>query len=149
MPTKLDPFSGEETFTAPPAQVFAAMTDQATLAGAIPGLASWESQDDTTMRCVVRPGFAFLRSTLRMTIIYAEAVEPHTLVMRIHAQGIGVAMKIECRVQIAEAEPGARVAWRADVHELTGLITAVSPTLIRAAADQVIRDGWKSLHQSI
>jgi uncharacterized protein len=151
MATRLEPFTGEERFAAPPARVFEALTDPDSLAAAIPDLVSHEKVDDRTLKCSVRPGFSFIRTTLRMTVEIAEA-QPHEQVsLRIHSQGIGAAMKVECRMRIHPEQGGAaaQVAWEAHVHELSGLITAVSPTLIRGAADKVIRDGWETLRRRI
>ena len=82
-------FGGNEIFSAPPEQVFAALTDLDRLPRLIPELVSAEKIDDRTLNCVVRPGFSFLRGTLRMTITIIDMNAPKTASMKVSAAGIG------------------------------------------------------------
>ncbi len=88
MPAPLT-FGGKETLSAPPEQVFAALTDLDRLPRLIPELVSAEKIDDRTLNCVVRPGFSFLRGTLRMTIVVVDTNPPRTASMKVSATGIG------------------------------------------------------------
>jgi carbon monoxide dehydrogenase subunit G len=152
MATQLESFAGQEQFAAPSSRIFAIMTDPDSLAKAVPNMESCERVDDKTLRGSVRPGFSFLRASLRMVLTVTEATPaaaaaPARIAMTISSQGIGASMKVECRIEIHDDGDGCRAAWEAKVHELKGLITAVSPTLIRGAADKVIRDGWEAVRR--
>lgn len=155
MATQLEPFKGQEVFHAAPMRVFEALTDPDSLASMIPDLVSHERVNSRELKCIVRPGFSFLRASLRMVMTISEAQAPAAesagrIVLNIVSQGIGAAMKIECRVVIHDTgSGGSRVEWEAGVQELSGLITAVSPTLIRSAADKVIHDGWQAMRQRV
>ena len=65
--------------------------------------------------------------------------------MRIAAQGIGVSMRIASQLHITPAGGGARLDWQARVEEIKGLAAGPSPSLVRAAADQVIRHAWSQV----
>ncbi len=65
-------FGGEESFAAPPERLFGLLTDLDGLADTIPDLVSSHRVDDRTLECVVRPGFSFLRGTMRVTIRLGE-----------------------------------------------------------------------------
>lgn len=150
----IEPFSGEESLAAPPARVFAALTDLDVLAQTLPGLVSSERVDDRTLRAVVRPGFSFLRANLRLTVTIIETTPPAAAALRIAAQSIGLSMQVESRVRIEairgpDGAEASKVHWEARVGELSGLVTAVGPTLIRAAADKVIRDGWDAVRKRV
>lgn len=149
MASQLEPFTGEEIFAASPSRVFAALTDPDALAEAIPDKISHERVDDHTLRCTVRPGFSFVRANMRMMVTIAEAIPESDVVLQIASQGIGAGMNVDCRLRISPEESGSRIAWEARVNKLSGLITAVSPTLIRSAADKVIRDGWAGMRKQI
>lgn len=151
MPTSLEPFSGEEVFEAPPERVFAVLTDLDALPTAMAGLVSSEKVDDRTLRAVVRPGFSFMSGQIRLTLSISETLPPKFALMRVAAASIGVGMNIESKLNLSPIEEGrnTRLAWEARVHDMKGLITAVPAGLIRAAADKVIRDGWKSLRARI
>jgi carbon monoxide dehydrogenase subunit G len=143
-------FSGEETFAAPRERVYALLVDLDALPGSIPDLASSKRVDERTLEAVVRPGFSFLRGTMKLRISLDELTPPSAATLKIDSSGIGVSMKITSRMQLTEPTPGeTKVAWQAEVSELKGLVATVSPGLVRAAADQVVRHGWKELHAKI
>ncbi len=142
-------FCGEETFSAPPERLFAALTDLPQLAKALPDVVSSEEVDERTLNCVVRPGFSFLRGTLKLHIVIADRHASESATMTVDADGIGAHIKIESRLQIAAFDGGSRLAWTANVVELKGLVATVSRPLISAAAERTIRKAWERVHASL
>jgi carbon monoxide dehydrogenase subunit G len=142
-------FGGEERFAASAERVYALVTDLGAMAETIPDLVSAEKADARTLKCVVRPGFSFLRGTLRMAIALGECQPPDQAAMNVEAQGIGLSMRVASQLQVAREGDGSRLEWTARVEELRGLIAAVSPGLIRAAADQVIRHTWNEVRKKL
>jgi carbon monoxide dehydrogenase subunit G len=153
MTASLEPFAGLETLAATPPRVFAALTDLEALARAMPGLVSCERGEGAVppqVKAVVRPGLSFLSANLRLGITLAQAVAPKSATIHVAAQSIGVSMRIEANIRIEpKGENAALVSWEARVDQMSGLITAVGPSLIRAAADKVIRDGWDAIRRSL
>lgn len=142
-------FSGEERFAVPPERVYAAITDLDSLSKNIPDAVSTERVGPTTLACVVRPGFSFLRGTLKLVIELGESDPPRAAGMRIAASGIGQSMKAISRSELIADGDGTLVRWTAEVLERKGLVAAVSKSLIQAAADKVIRDAWRQLHEQL
>jgi carbon monoxide dehydrogenase subunit G len=142
-------FGGEERFDAPPEKLYGLLTDLEAMAGTIPDLVSSEKIDERTLKCVVRLGFSFLRGTMKLTIAVDPANPPHDATMRVAAQGIGVGMNVVSQLKISAEAAGSRLDWSATVEELKGLIAAVSPALIRAAADQVFRHSWTAVRKKL
>jgi len=142
-------FGGEERFDAPPEKVFGLLTDLDAMAGTIPDLVSSERVDARTLKCVVRPGFSFLRGTMKLTIGLGETTPPSDATMNVTAQGIGVGMDIVSQLKVAPDGAGSLLTWTANVENLKGLISAVSPSLIKAAADQVIRHAWGEVRKAL
>jgi carbon monoxide dehydrogenase subunit G len=142
-------FGGEERFAAPPEKLYALLTDLDAMTAAIPDLVSSEKVDDRTMKCVVRPGFSFLRGTMRLTITLGETHPPTSAAMSVSAQGIGVGMNVVSQLAISPDPLGSRLDWKAQIVERKGLISAVSPALISAAADQVIRHAWAQVRKQL
>ncbi len=142
-------FGGEEHFTSPPSKVFNSLTDLDAIAGTIPDLVSSERVDAGTMKCVVRPGFSFLRGTLKMTMQLADVVADCSARMIVDAQGIGVTVRVESQLQVEPEGTGTKLLWNSRVTQLKGLIASVSPGLIRAAADQVIRSTWGKVRERL
>jgi carbon monoxide dehydrogenase subunit G len=148
MATPLE-FHGEEQFDVPPARLFAALTDLDSFARIIPDLQSSERIDERTLKCVVRPGFSFLRGTLNLTIALGELSPPQSAAMRVTADGIGAHLAIDSRLEITPDEMGSRLHWSATVVELKGLVATISRPLITAAADQVIRQSWQKVREAL
>jgi carbon monoxide dehydrogenase subunit G len=69
--------------------------------------------------------------------------------MQVAAQGIGVSMRVVSQLQVTPADDGSRLVWSAQVDQLKGLVAALSPSLIKAAADQVIRHAWTQVRQQL
>ena len=150
MPTELPPFSGTEVMRADVERVFGVLTDLAGIAPLLPGLVSFEVVDARTMRAVVRPGFSFVRTTMKLTFTLGETQPSERAQLTIQASGIGAGMEIEAQVQLSpDAASTTRVDWQARVTQLTGLLTHVSPALIQGAANQVIADGWTAVRRKI
>ncbi|REK17891.1 MAG: hypothetical protein DWQ37_05040 [Planctomycetota bacterium] len=142
-------FGGEERFAASPEQVYALLTDLDAMGKTIPDLVSAEKVDERTLKCVVRPGFSFLRGTMKLTVALAECEPPQRAAMNVDAKGIGVSMRIASQMHIVPESEGTRLEWQARIEQLKGLISAVSPGLIKAAADQVIRHAWDQVRKQL
>jgi carbon monoxide dehydrogenase subunit G len=147
-------FGGEERFAADPKRVYALLTDLDGLGSSIPDLVSAERVDERTLQCVVRPGFSFLRGTMKLKIGLDELASPDesgqgSATLKIDASGIGVAMKVVSLMKLEPDGAGTKLTWSASVPEMKGLVATVSPGLVKAAADQVIRHGWKQMHERL
>lgn len=142
-------FGGQETFAASPQRLFAILTDMDSMARLIPDLASAEKGPENTIRCVVRPGFSFLRGTLKLNLNLSEVQPDSRACMSVEASGIGVNMTIISQLEIALDGSGSQLDWNARVEQMRGLVATVSPALIRAAADQVIRHTWSLVRKEL
>ncbi len=149
MTTPAAEFGGEEVFAAPPERVFAVLTDLDALAASIPDLVSADRPDANTLHCVVKPGFSFLRGTLRLTISMADVQTPRSATMTVAARGIGVSMLVRSSIEVEPAGAGSRLRWSARLEQMTGLLSSVSPGLVKAAADQTIRNAWRRVRDRL
>src|SRR5690242_16525418 len=99
MPANMQ-FNGEEIIAAPPPRVYEVVTDLDGLPASIPDLVSSEKVDPNTLQCTVRPGFSFLRGTMKLKISLADAAPPESVTMKIDSAGIGVSMKITSKLKL-------------------------------------------------
>lgn len=143
MPAAQLEFGGTENFPASPVRVFGVLTDLDAMADMIPDLQSCQRSGPQAIDCVVRPGFSFLRGTLKLHIDVGGLEPPKRATMHVAAQGIGVSMKIESQLEIEPIPTGSQLTWTARIVEQKGLVATLSPALVRAAADQVIRHAWQ------
>lgn len=142
-------FGGEEHFQAPPERVYALLTDLRRVAAMIPGLEAPEVDEQGILRCVTRPGFSFLRGTLRLAVRIEPEVHGRRATMLVTAEGIGTGMEVRSTVTLEDANGGTRLAWSAEVEQVRGLLAAVSPALIQAAAGRVMAAGWDQLRRQL
>lgn len=142
-------FGGEERFAATPEKLYGLLTNLDAMSATIPDLVSAERVDARTLKCVVRPGFSFLRGTMKLTLTLGETSPPSSAAMTVSAQSIGVAMDVASQLSISPDGSGSRLLWTARIEKLKGLISAVSPGLIKAAADQVIRHAWSQVRKQL
>lgn len=147
----MEPLKGEETFNAAPSKLFAALTDLDDLSKNIPDVQTASRIDDRTLQCTVKPGFSFIRGTLKSRIHVAEAVPHERVRITVSASGIGMGMEIESRLRIEPLDGGTRskLIWEAQVMNRTGLVSAVPAGLIAGAADKTVKDGWTKLRARV
>ncbi len=142
-------FGGQEHFHAEPARLFDALTDLDMLAANVPDLVSTEKPDPRTLKCVIKPGFSFLRGTLKITISLTRLERPTAAAMIIAAQGIGAAMTIVSEMTISPEASGSLLDWRAKIERVSGLMATIPSALVKAAADQTIRQGWQRVRERL
>lgn len=142
-------FGGQEKFNAPKERVFEVVTNLDLLAANIPDAVSTQRVDDRTLNCTVRPGFSFLRGTMKIVVQLVELTPSTSAALRIDARGIGQSMRIDSHIVLADEPTGCLLTWNARVSELTGLVATVGKSLIHAAAGQLINDGWQKVHAQV
>jgi carbon monoxide dehydrogenase subunit G len=142
-------FGGEELFQATPERLYAQLTDLDGMMKTLPDVVSAERLDEHSLRAVVRPGFSFLRGTMRVMISLADLQPPTAAAMNVTAEGIGVSMRVASTLGIAAEGTGSKLTWEARIEEIKGLAAALSPGLIKAAADQVIRNAWQQVRAQL
>ena len=140
---------GEENFNASAETLYATLTDIDVMATRIPDLVSSEKIDERTLRCVVRPGFSFLRGTMKLTMAIDPTEPPKNAEMQINAKGIGVTMQVTSSLEVTPNGEGSTLKWTGRVEKMTGLVATISPSLVKAAADQVIRKGWSEIRKQL
>ena len=134
-------FEGTRDLPQPPAEVSAKLSDARFLAQCIPGAESTSKLEPAEAVCVLRPGFAFVRGTIDVTLRMAERAEPNARV-QLSSKGIGSSSEVEATLALTPTEAGTKVHWNAEVKNLGGLLKMVPAGLIRGAAEKVINDAW-------
>ncbi len=143
-------FQGEELFACTPEKLFAAMTDPDVLAATIPDLESSERIGEHGLKCVVRPGFSFLRGTMKMEIEMKDLVPPKSAAMQVQAKGIGATLDIASTMQIEPVDGGkSKLLWKTSIVKLSGLVATVSRPLIQGAAGQVAKITWEKVRKHV
>jgi uncharacterized protein len=141
-------FEGDQEFTLPPKDVFAKLSDARFLVECIPGRESVTRADQREAVCTQRPGFAFVRGTLELTIQVVEATDSTIKYVQL-GKGIGSSSNVETVVTLTPTATGTHVHWRAEVKEMGGLLKMVPSGLIRGAAQKTIADVWREIEKRL
>jgi uncharacterized protein len=140
-------FEGEKEFPLPPTEAFAKLSDARFLVECIPGRELTEVSEQHRAVCKQRPGFAFVRGTLEVTIKILEANPPTTIKYSLLSKGIGSTSDVEIVMTVSPKDAGTHIRWRAEVKTLGGLLKAVPSGLIEGAAHKVITDVWQEVEK--
>jgi carbon monoxide dehydrogenase subunit G len=142
-------FEGDRDFPQPPAELFAKLTDARFLATCIPDVEKVSEQEADRAVLTLRPGLAFARGSLEVTLQVVEKTPPNAARMLLTSKGIGSSSKVEAALALAPNGGGTRVHWVAEVKELGGLLKMVPQGLIRGAAEKVLNDAWAAVETKL
>ena len=142
-------FEGDKEFAIPPREVFAKLSDARFLVECIPGREKVDHATPTEAVCTQRPGFAFVRGTVELTIKVTEATPDSAIKYVQMGKGIGTTSNVETVVTLTPAGNGTQVHWKAEVKELGGLLKMVPGGLIRGAAQKTIADIWLEIEKRL
>jgi len=145
----IPPFLGDTILPFPPQAVRDALVGLEGVARNMGDVTSVERVDSRTLKLVVRPGFSFIRGTLRVTMTIDEVEPGRTLVQTAKSEGIGLSMTIESAITLEPAGTGTKASWEARVVERKGLVSAIGASLIQAAANKVLEDGWNAVRKTL
>jgi carbon monoxide dehydrogenase subunit G len=149
--SKHEPFNGVEILDASPQRVHDFLINLEVLVKIVPGLVKSERVDESTVKTVIRPGFSFIRTNLKQDFTLVEHVPHEKVVIDVHAKGIGTAFSVKSTMDLSSHEDGnsTKLEWEAEIMQMTGLVAALGTTIIRAAADQVIKQGFEAMRTTI
>lgn len=142
-------FEGDKDFSQPPRVLSDKLGDASFLVQCIPDVESVSESERDRLACRVRPGFAFVRGTLELSIQVAERVEAASARLLAHGKGIGSSNDVEVKLTFAPQGTGTRVHWTADITNLGGLLKAIPQGLLKAAAQKVIADAWTAVEAKL
>ena len=142
-------FEGDRDFPQPSADLFAKLTDARFLTTCLPDVEKVSEQEADRAVLTLRPGLAFARGSLEVTLQVVEMTPPTTARMLLTSKGIGSSSTVEAVLALAPNGDGTRVHWVAEVKELGGLLKMVPQGLIRGAAEKVLNDSWAAVETKL
>jgi carbon monoxide dehydrogenase subunit G len=138
-------FEGDRGFTLPPDQLWSRLSDARFLIQCLPDVESVSVTEPDRAVLVLRPGLAFVRGLLDLTLQVTEKKPPESARFLLTTRGIGSSSTVAAQIHLTPTAVGSDVHWTVEVQELGGLLKMVPAGLIRGAAEKVINDVWKSV----
>jgi len=140
--------AGERTFAAPREVVWKVLNDPAAMAATIPGVESFDVQDERNWRANVKIplGLGTLGMTLNMEKV--EQREPELARLAIKGQGVGAMLNMTTAFGLSEDAGGTKMDWEAEVH-LAGPVGSMGQRVLQPIVNQQVQQVLASLEEQV
>jgi carbon monoxide dehydrogenase subunit G len=128
---------GERSFAAPRATVWEVLNDPAKMAELMPGVESFDVQDDRhwTANVKIPLGLGGLRMSMRFDKI--EEREPEYARLNAKGTGVGAMLSMQTAFDLSEADGGTVMKWEADVS-IAGPVGAMGQRVLQPIVNQQV-----------
>jgi uncharacterized protein len=140
--------SGERKFDAPVATVWSVLNDPAQMAKTMPGVESFDIQDDRHWRAHVKVPLGL--GGLRMSIDFEKTEEREPEFAKLHAKGngVGAIMNMDTSFNLSEADGATNMRWEADVHIL-GPVASMGQRVLQPIVNQQVSQVLNALDKQV
>jgi len=140
--------SGERSFEAPRAAVWHVLNDPASMAKTMPGVESFDVQDDRHWRAFVKIplGLGGLKLTMDMEKI--EEREPEYAQLSIKGNGVGAMLRMTTAFTLSEDGGGTKMDWDADVH-IAGPVGSMGQRVLQPIVNQQVEHVLSALDEQV
>jgi uncharacterized protein len=139
---------GERSFAAPPETVWAVLNDPAKMAELMPGVESFDVQDDRhwTANVKIPLGLGGLRMSMKFAKVEERAPEHAKLDAK--GTGVGAMLSMQTAFDLSEAEGGTAMRWEADVS-IAGPVGAMGQRVLQPIINQQVAAVLNALDQQV
>jgi uncharacterized protein len=140
--------SGERDFQAPRQTVWEVLNDPSQMAKTMPGVESFDIQDDRHWRAHVKIPLGL--GGLRMSIDFEKTEEREPEFAKLHAKGngVGAVMNMDTSFELSEAGEATHMKWEADVH-LLGPVASMGQRVLQPIVKQQVTQVLGALEQQV
>ena len=140
--------SGEREFQAPRQTVWRVLNDPSLMAKTMPGVESFDIQDDRHWRAHVKIPLGL--GGMRMSIDFEKMEEREPEFAKLHAKGngVGAIMNMDTSFHLSEAGEGTHMKWEADVHIL-GPVASMGQRVLQPIVNQQVSQVLGALEQQV
>jgi carbon monoxide dehydrogenase subunit G len=140
--------SGEREFHAPRQTVWEVLNDPSRMAKTMPGVESFDIQDDKHWRAHVKIPLGL--GGLRMSIDFEKTDEREPEFARLHAKGngVGAVMNMDTSFELSEAGESTHMKWEADVH-LLGPVASMGQRVLQPIVNQQVTQVLGALEKQV
>ena len=140
--------SGERGFEAPREAVWRVLNDPAAMAATMPGIESFDVQDDRHWRANVKIplGLGGLRMSIDFTKLDERPPEHATLAAK--GNGVGAIMNMETAFDLSEEAGGTLMKWQADV-KIAGPVGSMGQRVLQPIVNQQVENVLTALDKQV
>ena len=129
--------SGEKSFEAPRAVVWEVLNDPARMANLMPGIESFEIQDERRWSAKVKVPLGLGALPLSFSFEKTEEREPEYARLAAKGNGVGAIVKMDTKFYLSEAGAGTEMKWEADVS-IAGPVGAMGQRVLHPIVNQQV-----------
>jgi len=139
---------GERSFAAPRATVWEVLNDPAKMAELMPGVESFDVQDDRhwTANVKIPLGLGGLRMSMRFDKV--EEREPEYAKLNAKGTGVGAMLSMQTAFDLSEADGGTVMKWEADVS-IAGPVGAMGQRVLQPIVNQQVGQVLNALDRQV
>jgi uncharacterized protein len=140
--------TGERDFAAPRATVWEVLNDPSRMAKMMPGVESFDIQDDRHWRAHVKIPLGL--GGLRMSLDFEKIEEREPEFAKLHAKGngVGAIMNMDTSFHLSEAGEGTHMKWEAEVHVL-GPVASMGQRVLQPIVNQQVSQVLGALEKQV
>jgi uncharacterized protein len=140
--------SGDREFQAPRKTVWEVLNDPAQMAKTMPGVESFDIQDDKHWRAHVKIPLGL--GGLRMSIDFEKTEEREPEFAKLHAKGngVGAVMNMDTSFHLSEAGDTTNMRWEAEVH-LLGPVASMGQRVLQPIVNQQVSQVLGALEKQV
>jgi carbon monoxide dehydrogenase subunit G len=135
---------GERSFDAPRATVWRVLQDPAEMADLMPGVESFEVEDDRHWKANVKIPLGLGSLGMSINFEKLEEREPEFSQLSAKGTGVGALMNLVTQFQLTEADSGTAMAWEADVR-IAGPVGSMGQRVLRPIVNQQVQQVLSAL----
>jgi uncharacterized protein len=140
--------AGERSFAAPRESVWGVLNDPASMAKAIPGVDSFDVENDRHWQAKVKIPLSLGMLHMTMKMEKTEERKPELARLAIKGTGAGAILNMTTSFTLDEADRGTRMAWEADVR-IAGPVGSMGQHVLQPIVNQQIQHVLTALDQQV
>jgi hypothetical protein len=140
--------NGERSFAAPREHVWVVLNDPASMARTIPGVDTFDVQDDKHWSASVKIPLSLGALHMKMKMEKTEERKPEFAKLAIKGSGVGAMLNMTTAFTLSEAGGGTRMEWEADV-QIAGPVGSMGQRVLQPIVNQQVEHILTALDKQV
>ena len=140
--------AGERAFTAPRKAVWRVLNDPASMAAMMPGVESFDVQDDRHWKANVKIALGLGALGMTMDMEKIEEREPEFARLSIKGNGVGAILSMNTAFNLSEEGGGTKMDWEAEVR-IAGPVGSMGQRVLQPIVNQQVQLVLAALEEQV
>ena len=141
-------FDGTYQIKAPREKVWDFVIDPNKIGKCLPDLKNLEVGADNKFTAIARVGIGFMKGDFKFQLAIVEQTPPSHARLKGTGTGVGGSVNMDTSIDLAEADGGTKLAYKADV-QIGGTLASVGQRVIGGTAEKTIADVFSCVKKQL